>query len=59
MIYDIDFEIESQLVTNTFVNEDYEMMSNTTIGTYLEDSEGNLDQDTWEEFKRDFDKYLE
>lgn len=59
MVYGLDFEIESQLTTNSFVNDDYEVMSNTKIGTYVGDSQEELDEDTVKNFKKDFHKWFE
>ena len=35
MIYELEYDIGSQIVTHTFVNDDYEALSNAKVRNYM------------------------
>ena len=64
MIYDLEYDIGSQIVTHTFVNDDYEALSNAKVRNYMgsrKDAFANEQEPANEQKqpeKEDFSKWL-
>ncbi len=56
---DKKYEIDSQLATNTFVNDDYTAMSNTMIHTFLEKEDIEFDEKLLKSFGNDLKNWVE
>ncbi len=56
---DVEYEIDSQLATNTFVNDEYTAMSNMMIHTFLEKEDSEFDAKLLKSFGNDLKNWVE
>ncbi len=63
MLYELEYDLDTQIVVNSFVNDDYKEMSNAKVGHYLGYPENPFakkqENDTVEEAKKDFSKWMQ